>query len=88
MDEIATKQPISSMSSYYTNTQTDSAITTALVPMANSVASLVTAINVNSHSDGNVKLNISNSNTKIKNNLVCEGNMNCQDTVFSSIKQI
>ena len=86
MDEIATKQPISSMSSYYSKTQTDSAITTALVQMANSVASLVTAINVNSHSDGNVKLNISNNNFKVKNNLVCEGNINCLGTVFSSIK--
>ena len=76
MDEIATKQPISSMSSYYSKTQTD----------ANSVASLVTAINTNSHSDGNVKLTISNSNSKVKNNLVYEGNMNCQGTVFSSIK--
>ena len=85
MDEIATKQPISSVSSYYSKTQTDSAITTAPVPMANSVASLVTAINTNSHSDGNVKLTISNSNFKVKNNLVCEGNISCQRTVFSSI---
>ena len=57
MDEIATKQPIPSRSSFYTNTQTDSAITTALVPMANTVADFVTAINLNNHSDGNVKLN-------------------------------
>ena len=47
---------------------------------------LVTAIDISSHSDGNVKIKITNNDTKIKNNLVCEGNMNCQGTVFSSIK--
>ena len=83
---LSLKQDVSGMSSYYTKTQTDSAITTALVPMANTVANFVEAINLNNHSDGNVKINIANSNTKIKNNLICEGNMNCQGTVFSSIK--